>query len=379
MPEHSLVSCGGLPVSTRAYTSVFLGFIKSLSRRLSPVPYLIGLVCLVPLALVACSGAVAEQSTLNQGTELSESELIIYSGRDESLLGPIIEEFQTTTGIPVKVKYGSSGAIAATILEEGDRTPADIYYGSDPGSLGAISHLLVKLPQDILNLVPSGYRSIDGKWVGISGRARVVVYNTSQLNEQDLPDSISDFTDPAWKGRIGWAPTNGSFQSMVTAMRVLWGDNETRRWLEGIQANSPKIYPKNTPIVRAVADGEVEVGFVNHYYLYRFLQAEGEAFSARNHHLKDGDPGATMLVAGAGVLATSGNQDPAWTFLQFMLSRPSQQYFASKTFEYPLVDGVVMAMPWVPLSRLEPPELDLSRLADLEGTLKLLRETGVIP
>ena len=157
------------------------------------------------------------------------------------------------------------------------------------------------------------------------------------------------FTDPAWKGRIGWAPTNASFQTMVTAMRSQWGEDKTRQWLEGIAANDARVYPKNTPQVAAAAAGEIDVGFVNHYYLFRFLAEEGEDFPARNYHPRSGGPGSIVMVAGAGILATAENRDNAERFMQFMLSPVAQQYFASQTFEYPLVKGVKtqrVLIPW---------------------------------
>ena len=307
------------------------------------------------------------------------SKLVIYSAREETLVGPLIQQFEEAIGIDVGVKYGSNAGLAATIREEGSNSPADVYFATDPGLLGAMSELLAELPDETLNRVPPEVRSREGKWVGISGRARVVVYNSENLSEADLPNSILDFTDPKWKGRIGWPPTNGSFQAFVTAMRVTLGEEATRRWLEGIQANEPRTYPKNTPIVKAAAQGEIDVGFVNHYYLFRFLQEEGEDFAARNYHPRGHDLGATMLVNGAGILSTSKNVENAQRFLNFMLSQVGQQYFASRTFEYPLVEGVTTHRLLVPLAQLELPAVDLSQLSDVQGTQKLLREVGIIP
>ena len=326
----------------------------------------VALLLVMPAVVSACGGD-------------DDTKLTIYSAREDDLVGPIIEQFGEASGLDVRVKYGSNSGLAATIREEGSKSPADIFFGTDPGLLGSMSDILVKLPDSILDQIPLQFRSREGKWVGISGRARVVVYNTDKLSEDDLPDSILDFTDPKWKGRIGWPPANGSFQAFVTAMRVTLGDEETRRWLEGIQANDPKVYPKNTPIVDAVAKGEVDVGFVNHYYLFRFLEDEGESFSARNYHSKGKDLGATMLVNGAGVLSTSKNVDNAYRFLNFMLSQVGQQYFASQTFEYPLVKGVKTHRLLMPLDDIDVPDVDLSRLGDVQGTQALLREVGIIP
>ncbi|MFQ5592527.1 MAG: iron ABC transporter substrate-binding protein [Anaerolineae bacterium] len=307
--------------------------------------------------------------------------LIVYSGRSESLVGPIIEQFAEATGIEVEVRYGKTAEMAATLLEEGQNSPADIFFAQDPGGLGAVAEtgMLAPLPEDILATVDPRFRSPDGLWVGISGRARVIVYNTERVSPKDLPDDIWDFTDPKWSGRIGWAPTNGSFQTMVTGMRQVWGEEKTREWLEGIQANKPGVYPKNTPIVAAAGAGEIDVGFVNHYYLYRFIQEEGETFRARNYFLPGSGPGSLVMVAGAGRIATGPNEANALKFIEFMLSPVAQQYFASQTFEYPLVEGVRTHRELTPLSELNAIDVDLADLADLQGTVQLLSDVGALP
>jgi iron(III) transport system substrate-binding protein len=215
-------------------------------------------------------------------------------------------------------------------------------------------------------------------WVGTSGRARVVAYNTDELSEGDLPDSILEFTDPEWEGKIGWAPTNGSFQAFVTALRVLEGEDVARDWLEGIQANDPFEYPDNLTAVEGVASGEVQVAFVNHYYLFQVMEEQGEDVPVRNYYLKDGDPGALVLAAGAGILDTAQNTEAARSFLDYTLSEEAQQYFADETYEYPLIEGVEISEELVPLSEIQSPNIDLSNLDDLQGTLELLQETGVL-
>jgi iron(III) transport system substrate-binding protein len=196
----------------------------------------------------------------------------------------------------------------------------------------------------------------------------------------ELPEDIFDFVDPMWNGRIGWAPTNGSFQAMVTAMRATWGDEQTREWLTGIQANNPVVYSGNTPIVSGVAAGEVDVGFVNHYYLYRFLAEEGESFPARNHFLPGGGPGSLVMVSGAGILNTAPNAANAQQFIDFLLSVEAQQYFADETFEYPVVEGVAIAPALPRFSELDAVALNISMndLADLEGTQDMLLALGII-
>ena len=329
------------------------------------------------LLVLAASILVACSNTAEEDDESSGS-LVVYSGRSETLVGPIIEQFEEVTGIDVSVKYGGTPAIAATLLEEGSNSPADVFFAQDPGGLGAVKQMLGGLPDDLLEIVPSWARSNEGKWVGSSGRARVITFNTDNLSRDDLPGSILSFTDAKWKGRIGWAPGNASFQTMVTAMRVIWGEDKTTEWLQGIQANEPKVYPKNTPAVAATAAGEIDVAFVNHYYLYRFIQEDGEDFAARNYHLTEGGPGSLMMVAGAGILETSENKDNAEKFLRFMLSTVAQQYFAGQTYEYPLVDGVNTNRLLTPLEEINNPKIDMASLGDIRGTPSLLRELGIL-
>jgi len=333
------------------------------------------------LVMIAVLGLVLLTACGTNQSETQNKKLTMYSGRSESLVGPIIEQFESATGIEVEVRYGGTAEMAATLLEEGENSPADIFWAQDPGGLGAVAEagMMAAIPQDTLDRVPERFRSPEGTWVGISGRARVIVYNTDALDPDQLPDDLWGFTDPEWKGRIGWAPTNGSFQVMVTAMRQIWGEAETRRWLEGILANEPVVYEKNTPTVAAVGANEVQVGLVNHYYLYRFIQEEGEEFPARNYFLPGGGPGSLVMVSGAGIIETGQNRENAERLLNFMLSQVAQHYFATQTYEYPLVEGVKTPRELTPLSELNNVQIDLADLADLQGTVELLSEVGALP
>ena len=326
------------------------------------------------------TGGTTGETTAAAPFRAEEGALVIYSGREEGLVGPVIEQFEEETGIDAQVRYGDTAELAATIAEEGENSPADVFFAQDPGALGAVADAgaFKELPGETLDRVPEAYRSPEGQWVGTSGRARVVAYNTEALQEDELPPSIFDFTKPEWKGRIGWAPTNGSFQAFVTALRAIEGEERAREWLEGIQANEPVVYPDNSSTLDAVASGEVEVGFVNHYYLYRALAEQGEGFGARNYYLKNGDPGALVIVAGTGILRTADNPEEAQRFVDYLLAEEAQQYFADETYEYPMIEGVQSPEGLVPLQEIETPEVDLGDLDDLQGTLELLRETGVL-
>lgn len=308
------------------------------------------------------------------------SKLTVYSGRTEALVGSLLDQFAKETGVNIQVRYGDTAQLAATILEEGNNSPADVFFAQDAGALGALEKAgrLKKLPDAALNRVDARYRSPSGQWVGVSGRARAIAYNTKTVRESDLPGTIWDLTDPKWKGKIGWSPTNGSFQAFVTALRLAEGDAKAKQWLEGLKRNDAKPYPNNIAIVDAVGRGELSLGLVNHYYLYSFLKEQGQSFPVRNYFLPGAGVGTMINVAGAGILSTARNPEAAQRFLDFLLGREAQEYFVKETFEYALISGVPPVEGMVPLESINAPKLDLGSLSDLQGTLNLLREAGVL-
>ena len=325
----------------------------------------------------AAMGASSSSAPVAMAFE-EPGEITVYSGRSESLVGGLIEQFEADTGVRVNVRYGGTAELAAAILEEGGRSPADVYYGQDAGALGALAEggALAVLPSAITGMVAEQFRDGQGRWVGTSGRARVLIISPERV--PNPPGSVFELVEPEWKGRVGWAPSNGSFQAFVTAMRRLHGEDATREWLEGMIANGVREYPKNSPQVQAVGDGELDIGLVNHYYLFRFT-AEDPDFPAANHFTEAGDAGDLVNVAGVGLVATSGDRAPAMRFIEYLLSRRGQEYFRDQTSEYPLAAGVEARAELVPIDQLNPPSLALTSLSDLEGTLDLLRDTGALP
>jgi iron(III) transport system substrate-binding protein len=357
-------------------------------------PYflLAALAAILALVAVACGGddddddgdgatqPPATNTTAPTNTPEPSGSITVYSGRSEALVQPIIDDFEKDTGIEVNVKYAGTDALAALLVEEGGRSPADVYFSQDGGALGAVREagLLERLPEAITTLVPSTYRADDGSWVGVSGRSRVVVYNPDLVPAAELPASYKDLTAGKWKGKVGWAPTNASFQAFITAVREIDGEAAAKTWLETMKDNDAKTYANNGAIVQAVAAGEISMGLVNHYYLWGFIKDQGEGFKARNHYLAAGDPGSLVNVAGAAVLKTSKNKPAAEAFVKYLLSDHAQEYFANETFEYPLIEGKAPDSRIKPLSELKPPAIDLSDLFDLQGTLALLRSTAVL-
>ncbi len=314
------------------------------------------------------------------GTGALAQSLTVYSGRNEEFIEPVAKTFTAETGIQVEVRYGDTAELAATLLEEGQNSPADVFLAQDAGALGALAKagLFAELPAATLEKVEPRFRSADDLWVGVTGRARVLAYNTDVYTPETLPTSVFDLTNEAYRGRVGWAPSNGSFQAFVTAMRVLEGEDRTREWLTGMIDNDVQVYSDNSSQLEAIGRGEIDLGLVNHYYLYRYLAEQGEAFPVRNHYFADADLGSLINVAGAGILGTTDQPEEAQAFVDYLLGKSAQQRFTDAVFEYPLVSRIQTNERLVPLSEIQSPELDLSNLDDLEGTLELLAEVGAL-
>ncbi len=337
---------------------------------------LAALVLLVGL-LAACGSEQADEPVESDTTTASGT-LVIYSGRNEELVGPLLDMFTEKTGIEVEVRYANSAELSATILEEGDASPADVFLSQDAGALGALDEegILRSLDQETLDQVDTRFQAESGTWVGVSGRARVLVYDPAQVSE--VPESVFDLTDEAWSGKVAWAPTNASFQAFVTAMRVTAGEDVARQWLEDMQANGTVAYESNDLILAAVEEGQAAIGLINHYYWAELVAEEGaENVSSKIAFLPGEDPGALVNVAGVGVLESATHSAEADAFVDFLLSEEAQRYFSEETFEYPLAAGVDADPSLPPLATLGGPSIDLSSLSSLEETLALLADTGV--
>jgi iron(III) transport system substrate-binding protein len=329
------------------------------------------------LATALLTGALTACSTGGGGGD----RLTIYSGRQQELIAPLLEDFADETGIGIDVRYGDSGDLALLIDEEGDRSPAGVFLSQSPGAVGFLDAKgrLDQLPTSLLEEVDPRFRSPDGRWVGISGRVRVLVYNTETVAPADFPQSVFDLTDPRYQGKVGIAPTNASFQDFVTAMRELAGEDRTLAWLRGMEANRSPTYANNLAVVEAVGRGEIQFGLVNHYYNEEVKVGDPDAPSA-NYLFPNGDVGSLILVTAAAVLETAGDRkEDAERLVRFLLARKAQEFYARETREYPLASGVAPVIEDLPsLSEIQSPALDLSSLGgELTRTKELIEQSGL--
>lgn len=312
---------------------------------------------------------------------VSDDYVILYSGREETLVKPLIDLFTERTGITVDVRYAGTSELAALLLEEGSQSPAGVFFSQDAGALGALGDagLFVSLADEITSRVLPEFSSTDSSWVGVTGRARVVVYDSQSVKVEDLPTDIDQVVGPQWSGKVAVAPGNASFQSFVTAYRVMRGEGAADQWVSGLGINNPQIFEKNGAILEAVNDGIVPLGLINHYYWHRLAAERGvENMRAQLHFTPSGDPGSIVNVTGAGVLKAQEADLDAYTLVAFLVSDEAQRYFVENTFEYPLVPGIDAPAGVPPLSSLVVDSLDLSDLRSLAETQLLLQRYGLI-
>jgi iron(III) transport system substrate-binding protein len=367
---------------------------RTKASRTTPI-VVASLATLSLFSIAACGGSETSENTQPASTDLpsdtsmvapvatdpcetASGSLTVYSGRSEKLVADLYTQFTSDTGIDVEVRYGDSGELAGQILTEGNATPADVFFSQDAGALGAVSEagLFLELEDSVLNRVAAKYSSESKTWVGTSGRARVVIFNPTLVSTP--PTSIDELVDPQWNGKIAFAPTNASWQSFVTALRVVRGEDDAREWLEAFAANNPVAYEKNGAVRDAVNSGEVALGLVNHYYLYEKIAAEGaENVVAQNQYLP-GDIGGLVNVAGIGALENSDNPTGSQCLASYLVSDTAQKFFVEKSFEYPLVDGIAPFDGLPTLAELDPPSIDLSDLKSIAETQELLNDIGLL-
>lgn len=322
------------------------------------------------LALTGCTAGTADE----------EGKLTVYIGRDEELVAPLIEQFEEETGIEVEARYAATPELTALLLEEGEQTPAQVFLSQDAGALGALADadLAAEIPAELADLIPEGFTSQDDSWIGVTGRARVIAYDGEQLSEADVPDTVDALVGEEWNGQVAFAPGNASFQSFITALRVLEGEDTAAEWVAGIAANDPELTENNLASLDLVNTGQAQLGLINHYYWFRQAAEVGAENMRAQLKFLPGDPGGIVNVTGAAILQGAADDPDALAFIEFLVSEQAQEYFVEETFEYPLLPGIDAPEGLPAIETLVNPGLDLSDLDSVEESQRLLADNGLI-
>jgi iron(III) transport system substrate-binding protein len=335
---------------------------------------------LLALATVGAAACSATSEDSGGGPAEPETEgITLYSGRIAAAIGGAVDIYEADADRDVQVRFAETGDLAATLVEEGSNSPADVFFAQEPGAIGAVAEqgLLAELPADILDRVPPRFRDPEGRWVGITGRARTLAYG-EEVERSELPDSPLELTEPQWRGRVGWSPVTDSLQQYVTALRLEYGDDVARDWVEGMVANDAVDLPNNVAVRDAIANGEVDVGLLNHYYVAQAIAAEGPDYPVEVHFPPEG-LGSLLLLTSVGVLESSERKEEAFDFVRSLLGPRSQRFFSASSKEYPLARGVEPDPSLtVPLAEIPVPGGDLNDISEIQATIELMQEAGAL-
>jgi len=343
-------------------------------------PYF-AIILVISLLIAACSSAqTPAEDSASEAPSASTETITVYSGRNENFIKPFFDEFEALTGIKVEVRYGDSAELAAQILEEAANSPADVFLSQDAGAIGAVAaaELLQVLDSADAQKVPSKFADPNGYWVGITGRARVIAYDPELLQADDVPTSIDSLLNPQWRSIIGIAPANSSFQSFVTALRQIRGDDAALAWLQGLAANDPQIFEKNSQIIEAIDAKVIGLGLTNHYYAYEVAESLGRTLTVENGFFEAGDPGNLLNVSAFGILNTSKKTEAANLLLQYLLDEDTQKKFVAETSEYAILPNLAPPGNMPALTELGLPEVALGNLSDVAKTQELLVQAGLL-
>jgi iron(III) transport system substrate-binding protein len=339
------------------------------------------LVALLVFAAAFLAGCGFSTEDNGGGSDEPETEgITLYSGRIPAAIGPAVDSYETKADRDVQVRFAETADLAATLVEEGDASPADVFFAQEPGAIAAVAEagLLTKLPQDIVDRVPPRFRDPEGRWVGVTGRARVIAYNRDVVKQSELPPSPFGLTAPEWDGRVGWSPASSSMQEYVTALRARYGDERTKQWLEEMVDNGAISFPDNVTIRDAIAGGEIDVGLINHYYVAQGISEGGPDYPV-GVYFPPGGLGSLMLLTSVGVLESSDRKDEAFDFVRSLLSKQSQAFFTSSSKEYPLARGSKPDPSLsVPISKIPASGSELVDLKELQATIDLMKESGAL-
>ena len=303
--------------------------------------------------------------------------ITLYNGQHKEIGEAIAKAFEAKTGIHVNVRKGSSNQLASQVMEEGDRSPADVIYTEESPPLNNLGEkgFLAPIAPSTLEMLPKEYVASNGTWMGVTARVRVVAYNPKLIEEKDLPKSVMEVSQPEWQGKVGFVPTSGAFQEQAVAIIKLHGRDAAEEWLTGLRAFG-KTYTNNMVALKAVENGEVATVLVNNYYWFALKKEKGQ-LDSRLHYFTNGDAGGLVTISAAAALKSSKHPELAQQLLAYMASEEGQRVITRTTAEYPLHKGMESDQGLKPFNELQPPNITPADLGNAEEALDMERDVGL--
>ncbi|WP_085583019.1 MULTISPECIES: iron ABC transporter substrate-binding protein [unclassified Pseudomonas] len=306
--------------------------------------------------------------------------IVVYNAQHETLTKAWVAGFTEETGIPVTLRNGDDTEMGNQLVQEGKASPADVFLTENSPAMVLVDNakLFAPVAPATLEQVDAAYRPAHGQWVGIAARSTVFVYNPAKLAEKDLPKSLMDLADPAWKGRWAASPAGADFQAIVAAVLQQKGEAATLDWLKAMKTNATA-YRGNSAVLKAVNAGQIDSGVIYHYYSFVDQSKTGE--NSKNtalHYFRHQDPGAFVSISGGGVLASSKHQEEAQKFLEYITGKQGQEVLRTgKSYEYAVGKDAGSNPKLVPLKDLGAPKVDASKL-DSKKAVELMTQAGLL-
>ncbi|ABE75505.1 Fe(3+) ABC transporter substrate-binding protein [Psychrobacter cryohalolentis] len=336
------------------------------------------------LALAGCSKSSTPEESVDAETPAPSTEqevakdnaasadgqtVTIYSSRNEQLIKPLLDRYTEQTGVKVELVTDKDGPLMARLQAEGQNTPADMLLTVDAGNLwqAAGQGLLQPVASSVLEAnVPAKYRDPEGRWTGLSLRARTIFYDPSKVSADQL-STYADLADPKWKGKLCLRTSKKVYnQSLVASMMEHLGAEKTEAVIRGWVANlATDVFSDDTNLLEAIAAGQCEVGIANSYYYGRLLDEKPD-FPVKIFWANQGTTGTHVNISGAGVVTGSDNADGALKLMEWLSSDDAQGLYASADKEFPVkvgIDESEMLRSW---GQFKPDDINVQKFGALQ-------------
>jgi iron(III) transport system substrate-binding protein len=284
-------------------------------------------------------------AVLLPGGSPAAPELVVYSARKEELLRPVVQGFEKATGVGVTLLSGKAGELARRIETERANPKCDVFLGTTAGLSELLREkgLLEPVRGEAVQELPAEFRAPDNSWIGVTGRVRVIMYNTQLVSPGEAPRSFFELTDPKWQGKVLVASM--AERTTVGHLATIWklrGEAFTRDFVTRLKANRLKVLANNTEVRKAVAAGEYPIGITNHYY-YLVQLAEDPKSPVAIVYPDQGptDIGAPLQTITASIIRGAPHRDLAQRFMDFLLSPEGNRLFVVESFELPILPASV--------------------------------------
>lgn len=304
-------------------------------------------------------------------------EIVVYTARKEHLVKPLFDAYSEKTGVKIKYITDNAAPLLARLQAEGENSPADMLITVDAGNLwqAAEKGVLATVKSEILeNNIPPHLRDSEGRWYGLSVRARTIVYATDRVKPGEL-STYENLADPGWKGRLCLRTSKKVYnQSLVAMMMAENGEKETEAVVKGWVNNlATAPFSNDTKVMKAIAAGQCDVGIVNTYYYGSLMNKEKDLKLALFWPNQD-DRGVHINISGAGVTTNAKNREQAIKLLEWLSTAEAQNIFASLNMEYPANPAVKADPTVVAWGEFKQDQLNVARAGELQASSVMLMD-----